>query len=126
MRISCGVVLFSVLAAAAIKCLGGDILARMVPTDDEEKGRIVDTLSEKALKQHFHAGDLVRGDSVVFCATGISDSYVLGGVHVDGNFFSTYSVVMRARYRTVRYIKAKHDLSRKTIRLRSAGAEAKL
>jgi fructose-1,6-bisphosphatase II len=45
----------AVLAAAAIKCLGGDILARMVPTDDEEKGRIVDTLSEKALKQHFHA-----------------------------------------------------------------------
>jgi len=116
----------AILAAAAIKCLGGDILARLAPADEQEKKHIIDTLSEKALQQNFHAQDLVQGESVVFCATGISDSYVLGGIHVDGSFTSTYSVVMRARYHTVRYIKATHDLSRKTIRLRSAGAEATL
>ena len=116
----------AVLAAAAIKCLGGDLLTRMAPVDEHEKKHIIDTLSIAALEKHYHARALVRGDSVVFCATGISDSQVLRGVHVDGNVTSTYSVAMRARYHTVRYIKATHDLSRKTIRLRSAGAEAKL
>jgi len=116
----------AVLASAAIKCLGGDLLTRMAPVDEQEKENITETLSAAALQQHYHARDLVGGDSVVFCATGISDSQVLNGVRVEGNAASTYSVVMRARYRTVRYIKATHDLSRKTIRLRSAGAEAKL
>jgi len=116
----------AVLSAAAIKCLGGDILTRMAPVDEQEKQHIADTLSPAALEQFYYAHDLVRGDSIVFCATGISESRVLKGIHVDGSIASTYSVVMRARYRTVRYIKATHDLSRKTIRLRSAGAEAKL
>lgn len=114
------------LAAAAIKCLGGDILARMAPSDDEEKQEIVDKLSAAALKRHYCADDLARGDNIIFCATGISDSCVLRGIHIEGSVASTSSVVMRARYRTVRYIRATHDLGRKTIRLRSANAEAKL
>ena len=116
----------AILAAAAIKCLGGELLARMAPADDAEKQQITDALGPKALKWKLQADDLVRGESVVFCATAISDSFNLRGIHIDGNSTSTYSVVMRAKYRTVRYIKAIHDLSRKTIRLRSAGAEAKL
>jgi len=114
------------LAAAAVKCLGGDILARMAPRDDQEKQQIIDTLSPEALDKHFCGEDLARGKNIIFCATGISDSCVLRGVRVDGRLASTSSVVMRARYGTVRYIKATHDLARKTIRLRSAGAEAKL
>ena len=116
----------AVLSAAAIKCLGGDILTRMAPVDEQEKQTIADKLSPAALEQYYYANDLVRGDSIVFCATGISESRVLKGIHVDGSIASTYSVVMRARYRTVRYITATHVLSRKTVSLRSAGAEAKL
>ena len=116
----------AVLAAAAIKCLGGGVLTRLAPTNEEEKKRIIKDLGEEALIQHFTAEDLVRGDSVVFCATGITSSFVLRGIHIEKNTASTYSVVMRARYGTVRYIKADHDLSRKTIRLHSAGAEATL
>ncbi|MBN1846718.1 MAG: fructose-bisphosphatase class II family protein [Sedimentisphaerales bacterium] len=116
----------AVLGSAAIKCLGGDMLSRLAPTSDEEKERIVAALGDQALTRHFTAEDLVRGDSVVFCATGITSSFVLRGIHIEKAVASTYSVVMRARYGTVRYIRAEHDLGRKTIRLHSAGAEAML
>ncbi|MCK5114875.1 MAG: fructose-bisphosphatase class II [Phycisphaerae bacterium] len=116
----------TVLAAAAVKCLGGDILARPAPVDEQETKRVIKALGEDALEKHFCAEDMVRGDSVIFCATGISNTEVVKGIHVEGRVASTYSVVMRARYGTVRYIKATHDLSKKTVRLRSAGAERKL
>ncbi len=116
----------AVLAAAALKCMGGDMLTRLAPSNDNEKKRIITELGEEALSKHFTAEELVRGPSVVFCATGITSSFVLRGIHIEKNTASTYSVVMRARYGTVRYIKADHDLSRKTIRLHSAGAEAML
>ena len=116
----------TVMAGAAINCLGGDMLARLAPSDEQEKQQIIDSLSEDALGKHYHAEDLARGDNIVFCATGISDSYFLRNIHISGSTATTYSVVMRSRYRTVRYIRATHDLSRKTIRLRSANAEAKL
>ena len=116
----------AVLAAAALKCMGGDMLTRLTPSNDNEKKRVIAELGEEALSKHFTAEELVRGPSVVFCATGITSSFVLRGIHIEKNTASTYSVVMRARYGTVRYIKADHDLSRKTIRLHSAGAEAML
>jgi fructose-1,6-bisphosphatase II len=114
------------ISAAAIRCLGGNILTRMAPVDEAEKQKVIDLLSKDALKTTYCADDLARGDNVIFCATGITDSCVLRGVHVEGNQATTSSVVMRARYNTVRYIRAIHDLSKKTIRLRSANAEYKL
>ena len=116
----------AILAAAAVKCLGGDILARMRPQDDQEKQQIIDTMSKKALETHYHADELARGDNVIFCTTAISDGRILRGVRFHGKWASTESVVMRARYHTVRYIKSSHDLSRKTIRLHGANAEAML
>jgi len=116
----------AVMAAAAIKCLNGDILARMVPTDEQESQHIAETLSEEAIKKHYRADDLACGDSIIFCATGISDSCALRGIRITGQATTTSSVVMRARYHTVRYINATHDLSLKTIRLRNVNAEAKL
>ena len=116
----------AVLAAAAIRCLGGDILAVMSPVDEKEKKQIEDALGKDAVNKCYHAEELAKGDNVVFCATGISDSCVLRGIRVDGTQTKTSSVVMRSRYNTVRYIKATHDLSQKTIRLRSANAEARI
>ncbi len=116
----------AVVAAAAIRCLDGNILVRMAPVDEADKNMIKEKVSAKALDRVYTADDLARGDNVIFCATGISDSCVLRGVHVDGNQTTTSSAVMRARYKTVRYIRAIHDLTKKTIRLRSANAEYKL
>jgi len=116
----------AILAAAALKCMGGDMLTRLAPANDSEKKKVSKELGGDALGKHFTAEDLVRGESVVFCATGITSSFVLHGIHIESKTASTYSVVMRARYGTVRYIKADHNLNRKTIRLHSAGAEATL
>ena len=116
----------AVMASAAVRCMGGDILARPVPADEQEQKRVAETMGPDATTQQFRAVDLARGENVIFCATGISDGNVLQGVHIDGNSATTSSVVMRARFNTVRMIQATHDLSRKTIRLRSSDGEAKL
>jgi fructose-1,6-bisphosphatase II len=62
----------------------------------------------------------------MFCATGISDSPLLPGVRFIGHTAVTHSILMRANTRTVRHIKAVHDLTKKTIRLRSTRAEQPL
>ena len=116
----------AVMAAAAIRCLGGDILARVAPADEKEKKQVVKAHSAAILDQQLCADELAPGDNVIFCATGISNACILRGVHVEGRYATTSSVVMRTRYRTVRRIRATHDLVKKTIRLRSAGAEASL
>jgi fructose-1,6-bisphosphatase II len=116
----------AVLAAAALRCLGGDIHVRMWPRDAAERKQLIDDGHEAELSQVFRAGDLAGGDDVIFCATGISDSPLLPGVRFEGPTAVTHSILMRARTQTIRYIRAIHDLSKKTIRLRSTKSEAKL
>ena len=65
------------------------------------------------------------GDSAIFCATGISDSPLIPGVKLMGRKAITTTILMRARSRTVRYIRAVHDLEHKTIHLRSVPAQTK-
>ena len=60
------------------------------------------------------------GESALFAATGISDSALVPGVKLVGHTAITHSILMRARSRTVRYIRAVHDLAAKTIHLRSS------
>ncbi len=115
-----------ILTAAALKALGGDMLLRMWPRDAEERARLLDETTEEELATVFRCDDLVPGDSAIFCATGISDSPLLPGVKVTGKKAITHSILMRARSRTVRYIRALHDLEHKTIHLRSARADQKL
>lgn len=116
----------AVMSSAAIQCLGGDILARVAPVDDAETARVKEMMGKDALEQLFAARDLSYGDNVVFCATAISDTAVLGGIKVHGSLASTHSVVMRSRFRTIRYIKTDHDLSLKMIRLHSTKSESNL
>jgi fructose-1,6-bisphosphatase II len=73
-----------------------------------------------------NARDIVPGDSALFCATGITDSALLPGVKLIGRTAITHSILMRARSKTVRYIRAVHDLDHKTIHLRSESAEHKI
>lgn len=115
-----------VLTAAALRALGGDMLLRMWPRDRAEREELLAELSVMELSRIFRAHDLVTGESAVFCATGISDSAMLPGVKLTGKKAITHSILMRARSRTVRYIRAVHDLETKTIHLRSVQREQKL
>jgi fructose-1,6-bisphosphatase II len=116
----------AVLAAAAIKCLGGDMLCRMWPRDKEEHDQLIADGYAEMLEQTFTIDDMVRAEDVVFVATGITDSALLRGVSINRRIALTHSVVMRAHSRTVRYVKAFHDLDRKTIRLASASGHTRL
>jgi fructose-1,6-bisphosphatase II len=115
-----------ILTAAALNALGGEMLLRMRPRDDAEKAATIAAVGEKELTRVYRCRELVWGDSCVFCATGISDSPLLPGVKLMGRKAVTHSILMRSRSRTVRYIRAIHDLECKTIHLRSARAETKL
>jgi len=117
----------AVLAAAAIKCLGGEILARIWPRDDEEREQLAaQGYSDDDIQRVYRSEDMAAGDGIVFVATGITDNAMLRGVRVNGQIAKTQSVVMRSSSRTVRYITAYHDLTRKTIRLHSEAADQTL
>lgn len=110
-----------VLAAAALKCLGGDIQLRMWfdPVRHPEHHReVISQLTPEELGRVFRVRDLVVGDSALFCATGITDSALLPGVKLIGHQAETHSILMRARSGTVRHIQAVHQLDRKAPPLR--------
>jgi fructose-1,6-bisphosphatase II len=114
----------AVLAAAGIKCLGGAMQCKMWPRDDNERKKLIDDGNEKDLGRIFSADDLAHGENIIFCATGISDSALLRGVKTKGAaVVVTHSVLMRAKSKTVRFIRAQHNLQNKTIRLRSDNRE---
>jgi fructose-1,6-bisphosphatase II len=109
----------AVLAAGGVKCLGGEMQCKMWPRDDQERKKLVEEGYEKDLDRIYFADDLADGEHIIFCATGISDSALLRGVRGQGMKVVTHSILMRAKSKTVRFIRAIHDLQTKTIRLRS-------
>jgi fructose-1,6-bisphosphatase II len=113
----------AVLAAAGIKCLGGRMQCKMWPRDEKEREKLVDAGYEKDLDRVYSADDLARGKNIIFCATGISDSALLRGVKSLGAMAVTDSILMRAKSKTVRFIRTMHNLQNKTIRLRSDNRE---
>ena len=115
-----------VLSAAALRCLGGGMQAKIWPRDDAEKESLIKEGWEDKLDKVFLSRDLARGQGILFCATGISDSPLLKGVQVQGSTAITHSILMRVKTGTVRFISAQHNLNLKTIRLRSAQAEVGL
>lgn len=115
-----------ILTAAALKALGGEMLLRMWPHDDAERAAVLKEISAADLNRVWTIDELVRGQSAIFCATGISDSPLLPGVRIVGKKAITHSILMRAKSRTVRYIRAEHDLECKTIHLRSVRRESKI
>ncbi|HEX8295415.1 MAG TPA: fructose-bisphosphatase class II family protein [Chthoniobacteraceae bacterium] len=115
-----------VLTATALRALGGDLQLRMWFRDDAERAELGAGLSASELAGVYSAEEIVPGDSAIFCATGISDSPLLPGVKVIGHTAITHSILMRARSQTVRYIRAVHNLERKTIHLRSDRGDHRL
>jgi fructose-1,6-bisphosphatase II len=99
-----------VIAAAALKCMGGAVQGRLWPRDEEERAHAIDAGLD--LHQVLTADDLVRGDNVFFCATGITDGDLLRGVHYRGGGCTTQSIVMRSKSGTVRMIDGYHRLTK--------------
>lgn len=116
----------AVLAAAALKCLGGDIQAQMAPRDAKELEELIELGYKDKLNEIYFADDLAKGQNILFCATGISDSPGLSGIQINGPHAITHSLLLRAKSQTMREIRTHHDLRRKTIRLRSSRSEQKL
>jgi fructose-1,6-bisphosphatase II len=97
-----------VLAAAALKCMGGEIQGRLWPRDDAERQAATDAGYD--LTAVLMTDDLVRGDNCFFAATGITDGDLLHGVHYLETGATTESLVMRSRSGTIRKIDAMHPL----------------
>ena len=112
-----------VLAAAALRCLGGGMQAKIWPRDEAEHRSLLDAGWGDRLDTTYRSKDLARGNEILFVATGISDSPLLKGVEVHGTTATTYSVLMRAKSGTVRYVTTEHNLDKKTVHLRSAENE---
>ncbi len=103
-----------VLAAAAIKCLGGEIQCKIWPRSDEEREKL--KADGVDLDQVYRTEDLVKSNDVSFAATGITSGELLDGVQYFGWGARTSSVMMRSRTGTVRYIHARHKWRKATNR----------
>jgi fructose-1,6-bisphosphatase II len=100
-----------VISAVALKCLGGDFQAKLIPEDDAQVERC-----EKMgidLEKVLYLEDLVKGDDAIFAATAVTDSELLRGVQYKGDYCLTHSVVMRAKTGTVRFIEGRHSIDKK-------------
>jgi fructose-1,6-bisphosphatase II / sedoheptulose-1,7-bisphosphatase len=91
-----------VLAAAALRCIGGQMQGRLMPLKDEERERAAKMGAD--IDRKYTMEDMASGD-VIFSATGVTDGSLLDGVHFRGDFAETETVIMRARTGTVRRIK---------------------
>ncbi len=101
-----------VLAAAALRCIGGQIQGRLLFRNDDEKGR-ARRLGITDLNRKYTTEEMAKGD-VIFAATGVTNGSLLEGVHYlpGGKKYTTSSVVMRSRTRTVRWVKGEHAVGK--------------
>ena len=97
-----------VLAAAALRCVGGQLQTRLVFRNDRERAR-AERFGITDLNRRYNLMDLASGD-VVFSATGVTNGSMLDGVHVHRTYITTHSIVMRAATRTVRWVKMRHPI----------------
>jgi fructose-1,6-bisphosphatase II / sedoheptulose-1,7-bisphosphatase len=101
-----------VLAAAALRCIGGQMQGRLIFRNDDERARAA-RIGIKDLSRKYGLLDLARGN-VMFAATGVTDGTMLRGVRRFHGGAMTHSMVMRSKSGTVRVIEATHDFTRKT------------
>lgn len=101
-----------VLSAVALKCLGGEIQGKLIPSNEEEKKRCKE-MGIDDLDKVFYMDDFCRGDDAIFAATGVTDGELLQGVQFKGTKATTQTVVMRAKSGTVRFIDGDHSLKKK-------------
>lgn len=100
-----------VIAAVALKCLGGDFQGKLIPEDEEQLARCKKMGID--VNKVYRLDDLVKGDDAIFAATAVTDSELLTGVQYKGSHCLTHSVVMRAKSGTVRFVQGRHSLEKK-------------
>jgi fructose-1,6-bisphosphatase II / sedoheptulose-1,7-bisphosphatase len=101
-----------VLAAAALRCIGGQIQGRLLFRNDDEKAR-AKKWGITDLNRKYSMAEMAKGD-VMFAATGVTNGSMLKGVRRFGNGAETHSIIMRSKTGTVRWISAHHNFSIKT------------
>ncbi|MDQ0244891.1 fructose-1,6-bisphosphatase II [Bacillus fengqiuensis] len=101
-----------VIAAVALKCLGGELQGKLLPQSDEELARC-QGMGIQDINRVLLMEDLVKGDDAIFAATGVTDGELLKGVQFKGLIGTTQSLVMRAKSGTVRFIDGRHSLKKK-------------
>ena len=99
-----------IIAACAISCLGGMIQGRLWPQDDAERRRALDAGHD--LDRVLTTTDLVTGENIFFCATGITDGELMEGVRYTRQGPTTHSIVMRSRSGTIREVRSEHRLAK--------------
>ena len=97
-----------IIAACALKCLGGVILGKLAPRDEAEKRKALDAGHD--LNRVLTTNDLVTSDDVFFAATGITDGELMDGVRYKPGGATTHSLVMRSRSGTIRSIRSEQSL----------------
>ena len=96
-----------VLAACALRCLGGEMLGRLIARNDAERRAALDGGYD--LERVLSTRDLVSGDNVFFAATGVTDGALLKGVRIESHIIITHSLSMRSKSGTIRLIEGRHD-----------------
>jgi len=99
-----------IIAAAAMRCMGGALQGRLAPKDDAERQKAIDAGHD--LARVLTTDDLVTGENIFFCATGVTDGELLRGVRYSAGGAETQSIVMRSKSGTVRMIEAYHRLQK--------------
>jgi fructose-1,6-bisphosphatase II len=99
-----------IIAASALKCLGGVILGKLWPRTDEERRKALDAGHD--LSRVLDTNDLVSGDNVFFVATGVTDGELVEGVRYRAGGATTHSLVMRSKSGTIRSIYSDHKLTK--------------
>jgi fructose-1,6-bisphosphatase II len=95
-----------VITAAALKCMGGEMQARLAPRSDEERNQIVDAGIDP--DRILRTDDLVSGDNCFFACTGITDGELVRGVHYGPRWVTTSSLVTRSKSGTIRRIETRY------------------
>ena len=99
-----------IIAACAISCLGGMIQGRLWPRDEAERRKALDAGHD--LDRVLTTTDLVTGENVFFCATGITDGEIMEGVRYTPAGPTTHSIVMRSKSGTIREVRSEHRLAK--------------
>ena len=102
-----------VIAAAGLKCLGGELQGRLMPTDDAQRERCKKMGID--VDKILYMDDLVKGDDAIFAATGVTDGELLRGVQFKGGYCETHSLVMRSKSGTIRFVEGRHSMEKKPL-----------
>src|ERR1700712_3789822 len=99
-----------IIAAAALRCMGGSMQAKLWPQDEAERQKAIDAGHD--LDRVLTTEDLVSGEDIFFCATGITDGELLRGVRYYADSVQTESIVMRSKSGTIRLVDSLHQLNK--------------